>query len=121
MRDRTMILFALLFLAVAVGTGVNKSLEACNRMIGKPMAPGIGEIYDQRAPQVISRVDVLTRYGRQRGEEIVHSYPAAVSVMEKATLRAGTEIKAGVMYWQQRVEKTLKKIRNYINAKKIKI
>jgi len=45
MKDRTIILFALLFLFLTISTGVNKALEAANQMTGRQMAPSLKQIY----------------------------------------------------------------------------
>ncbi len=47
-----MVLVAVLFLTVTVGAGVNLSLEACNRMVGRSLAPGVKETYQRQAPAI---------------------------------------------------------------------
>jgi hypothetical protein len=50
MKDKTLIILALMFLVLTIGTGVNTSLEACNKMMGSPMAPTLTDLFDKNKP-----------------------------------------------------------------------
>ncbi|MCL5935266.1 MAG: hypothetical protein M1543_02065 [Firmicutes bacterium] len=101
MRDRTMVVLALLFLTLTIGAGVNKSLAACNRMVGKPMAPEIGEIYRRQVPFALSGVEKFARYGKNATSQITRSYPAVLRMVERSIAKAGSEIKSSISLWRQ--------------------
>lgn len=71
MKDRTMVLLAVLFLVVTVGAGVNLSLEACNRMVGRPLTPGLGQVYRRQAPVVCNAVKGYTSVVEARVKKAV--------------------------------------------------
>lgn len=75
MRDRTVVLLALLFLILTVGAGVNRSLAAGNKMLGRQMAPSAMQIYQQQAPVVLNEVKAIAEYGRDKGLEFSRLYP----------------------------------------------
>lgn len=61
MRDRTIILLALLFLVFSVGVGVDRSLAAGNKMLGRQMAPDFEQIYRKQAPLVLTGAKEITQ------------------------------------------------------------
>jgi len=56
LRDRNMIMLALLFLAFTIGSGVNIALVECNKMIGQPIAPEPSHIYQEKKPVMVDGV-----------------------------------------------------------------
>ncbi|MBU7005914.1 hypothetical protein [Phosphitispora fastidiosa] len=79
MRDRTLIMVALIFLVLTIGAGVNKSLIACGRMTGEPLAPGFNEIYREKRENVrlfCSRIvktgEVLLERAERKKNDLVH-------------------------------------------------
>ncbi|MCL4405635.1 MAG: hypothetical protein M1287_00290 [Firmicutes bacterium] len=119
MRDRTMIILALLFLTLTVGVGVNKSLAACNTLVGKPMAPGIGEMYRRQVPLAVDQLEKGTRYGKSTARMITRSYPVAVKVVERVKTRAESEIKAGLAVWRQWYRNTFNNVGSRARYEKI--
>lgn len=93
MKDRTLIVLAVLFLLLTVGTGVNTSLEAGNRFMGKPMAPDLKHAYNQQAPIVLDKVKELREAGKQRTERVYSEYPIFVKEFNQVTSRVGRQIK----------------------------
>ncbi len=53
MRDRTLIILALIFLVLTISTGVKRSLAACSRIAGQPLAPEITQIYREKSQDVM--------------------------------------------------------------------
>lgn len=60
MRDRALVVPALLFLALTIGAGVNTSLEACNKMRGQPMALSAQQIYHEKMPFLTEQVKYIS-------------------------------------------------------------
>ena len=110
MKDRNLILLGLLFLVLVVGAGVNRSLEACNKMVGSPLAPGIREIYSENAPTARERVRELAGYGQVRVKSFYGSYsPRLVQFTEVTGLKVGagakkilTTVRNGAAEWSRR-------------------
>lgn len=90
MRDRTLILLGLTFLVLAIGIGVNRSLEAGSKMVGTPLAPGIYEIYDKQAPVAREKVETLSGYGKRQAQSLYQAYsPQVMRYAEEARLKIG--------------------------------
>jgi len=94
MRDRTLVMLALLFLTLTVGAGVNRSLEACNGIIGKPMAPGIKEVYRRQMRPVLTHTRILTEDGIGRGKSVLtHHYRFMMEDLERVKTGIGFEVR----------------------------
>lgn len=79
LRDRTLIMLALIFLVLTIGAGVNRSLVACGRMTGQPLAPGISEIYRENketfmlfCSQIAETGEVLLERAERKKNDLVH-------------------------------------------------
>ncbi|WP_418790705.1 hypothetical protein [Phosphitispora sp. TUW77] len=66
MRDRKIILPALIFLILIVGAGVNKSFVACSRMTGQPLAPGFNEMYRDLEQAADKKINSFNKYSFSR-------------------------------------------------------
>ena len=82
MRDRTLIILALVFLIFIVGAGVNRSLEACSKMVGQPLAPGISNIYIE--PEVF-----FDHCKKKMAELKIKAYDRAGFLLDEAVEAAG--------------------------------
>lgn len=88
MKDRMLVIFAVLFLIFSIGGGVNLSLEAGNRMMGRPMAPGLKEIYQTRFPVLLGQVQTMAEYGERKRQLIIgENYPALMLKVDRAKTR----------------------------------
>ncbi|MFA5880903.1 MAG: hypothetical protein WC834_01810 [Eubacteriales bacterium] len=108
MRDRTLVMLALLFLTLTVAAGVNKSLEAYNGMLGRPVAAGLKETYYLQKPRVLDGAKTLAEYGRNTGEAIFLRNYGVIS-REAGRLKAeiGPEVKAKLVSWHERLRQIL--------------
>lgn len=100
MRDRTIILLALLFLISTVGIGVNKSLAAGNKMLGQQMAPTVDEIYKQQGTPVLSAAKGIAVYGKAKGQAIAEQYPVLVRHAKALTVRLTKRISTVISDWR---------------------
>ena len=71
MRDRTLVMLALVFLVLTTAAGVNKSLEAYNGMLGRPVAAGLKETYDLQKPRVLNEAKTLAEHGKITGKAVL--------------------------------------------------
>ncbi|PKM83049.1 MAG: hypothetical protein CVU89_02670 [Firmicutes bacterium HGW-Firmicutes-14] len=111
MNDRTMVLLALIFLSLTIGAGVNRSLEACNRMVGEELCPGIGDLCREKLflaagrvmevgiPAVADRVDrVKSIVSREINGRDIYSAAGEIAGGIKRTVNrilAGLDKRAG--------------------------
>lgn len=91
MKDRTLILLGIAFLVLAIGAGVNKSLEACSKVVGAPLAPGITEVYNEQVPNVRETVTKLVQYTEETRSEVS-------SVMNVLI----DKVRTGIITWTQK-------------------
>lgn len=96
-------MLALVFLVLTTAAGVNRSLEAYNRMLGRPVAAGLKETYDLQKPRVLDGAKTLTDYGRNTGKAIFLRNYGVIS-REAGQLKAsiGSEVKAKMVSWYDR-------------------
>lgn len=111
MKDRYMIVSALIFLLLIIGTGVNKSLVECNRMIGKSMAPGAEEIYRQQIPYVVAETNAVNRYMQNLSRRAAGNYPVLASIVLKARTWTENAIKHQVSRCRDVLSKVLLELR----------
>ncbi|MDT3700882.1 MAG: hypothetical protein RO469_15845 [Thermincola sp.] len=100
MRDRTIILLALLFLISTVGIGVNKSLAAGNKMLGRQMAPTVDEIYKQQGAPLLSAAKDIAAYSKAKGLAIAEQYPVLVRQAKALTVRLTKQISTLITDWR---------------------
>lgn len=103
MRDRTIILLALLFLISSVGVGVNKTLAAGNKMLGQQMAPTVDEIYNQQGAPVLSAAKDIAAYGKAKGQVIAEQYPVLVRHAKALTVRITKRISTVITDWRRKL------------------
>lgn len=107
MRDRTIILLALLFLVLSVGAGVNRSLAAGNKMLGKQMAPSADQIYQQQAPLVQREVEVLAAYGKAKGLAVRRQYPFLARELQEFQAQTKQKIMTVAVKWRDKLSDTV--------------
>ncbi len=100
MRDRTLIIMAVLFLTFSIGSGVNKTLEAGNLTMGQPMAPDLKQMYD-------SNRTVINGYLREVDEGF-----------DETKILVSGEIKSQAELWWEKFEKIWSIIKSKIQDKK---
>lgn len=59
-----MVILALVFLTLTIGSGVNKSLKEGNKMMGKEMAPEVGNIIEKYGSNTVNRIKVYGEIAR---------------------------------------------------------
>lgn len=103
-----MIMLALVFLVLTTAAGVNRSLEAYNRMLGRPVAAGLKETYYRQKPRVLSEAKTLAEYGRNTGEAALFRNYSLIS-REAGRLKAeiSPEVKAKLVSWHERLRQIL--------------
>jgi len=111
MRERTMLLLGVLFLIISIGAGVNKSLESGNKMVGRPMSPGIREVCGQ-VPMAVDRMEEYAGYARNRSEILAaRYYPVLSEKAESAKADFTVKIKAGLASWREKMLDLIEMIR----------
>ncbi len=119
MRDKTLIILALLFLTVTVGAGVNKSLEACNRVLGKPMASGIGETYHRQWPRALSLIKDTADYGKRMGITIFNQkYRIVGRQIEQVKSKIDAEVRSRILPWREKVYRLAATAKEKLGGKK---
>lgn len=104
MRDRTIVLWALLFLLLSIGAGVSQSLAAGNRMLGRQMAPSVVQFCRQQAPVVVGGIKEIAEYGRVKGLAVTRQYPALVREAQDMQAKTKHKITAIVKAWRHKWE-----------------
>jgi len=101
-------MLALVFLVLAVAAGVNKSLEAYNGMLGRPVAAGLKETYYLQKPRVLDGAKTLAEYGRNTGKATFLRNYGVIS-REAGRLKAAIapEVKAKMVSWYDRYRQIL--------------
>ena len=104
MKDRTLIVLAVLFLVFSIGSGVNKSLEAGNRTMGRPMSPELGQLYKYRVEPVSVRFKEILNFSRQKTQQVYTTeVPAAMGKFNRVKTDFYFRIKNQTEIWQNRV------------------
>lgn len=107
MRDRTLVMLALVFLTLTIGFGVNRSLASLNMMMGTQVAPGAEEVYRQNAETVLNRVGELRSKALFMSE---HMEPLKERFLSRLTTAAGT--------YREKVLDLLQMAKEWATAKK---
>jgi len=120
-RDRTLILLGLTFLVLAIGIGVDRSLEAGSKMVGTPMAPGIREIYNKQAPAAREKVETLASNGKRQVPLLFQVYSSQVMLYAeeaRSKIGAGTNefISSAREIFTDWSRKTLEEIRERLQT-----
>lgn len=119
MKDRTLIVLAVLFLIFSIGSGVNKSLEAGNRTMGKPMAPDLSQLYSRYNPVFTVRLKEVFDLSRQKTEQVYNSrLPAAMGKINRVKTDFYFRIKNQTQVWQNRFFNIYHKFKNKSQDKK---
>lgn len=116
MKDRTLIMLALVFLIFTIGSGVNKSFEAGNRMMGKDMAPGLeqvshgiqpGEAFEKLKGYIAALVG-------NSGEKINEGYVQLAAKAEKVDIKE--EKDKGVVFIKEKLSTLQEKASHLLAA-----
>lgn len=100
MKDRTLIILAVLFLTFTISSGVNRSLEVGNQIMGRPMAADLKQLYNINRPIIIGHL-----------EELNGSFNQTKSFVSK-------EIKSHTELWQEKFEKAYSILKSKLEDKK---
>lgn len=113
MKDRTLVVLAVLFLIFSIGSGVNKSLEVGNRTMGRPMAPELKQLYYQFNPGFNARVKEMWDFSRRKTQQVYNNeVPAAMGKINRVKTDFYFRIKNQSEVWQNRVFNMYTKFRN---------
>lgn len=113
MKDRTLIVLAVLFLTFSIGSGVNKSLEACNRNMGKSMAPNLKQLYGLYNPVFSARLKEVADLGRQKSQHVYNSaFPAAMGKINRVKTDFYFTIKNQTEVWKNRFSIVYSRLKN---------
>lgn len=110
MRDRTIILWALLFLVLSVGAGVDRSLTAGNKMLGRRMAPSVEQIYQQQAPLFLAEAREIAAYGKAKSLDVSRQYPVLASEVKAFNERIKQRIWVVVTHWRGKLPDIIRRM-----------
>lgn len=118
MRDRTIILWALLFLVLSVGAGVDRSLAAGNKMLGRQMAPGVEQLYQQQAPLVLGEAREIAAYGKAKTLAVSRQYPVLAREVKTLNERIQQQLAAVVSHWREKLPEIVQRVDEEITSEK---
>ncbi len=103
MRDRTLVILALLFLLVTIGFGVNRALAVCNRMMGKPVAPELSKTFHRQWPLILDRAEAVIEEGKTGAKfMLARNYRFLVQRVKQVIAGIGSGIKTRIRSRQER-------------------
>ena len=110
MRDRTIILLALLFLVLSVGAGVDRSLAAGNKILGRQMAPSVEQLYKQQVPFVLGGARGIAAYGKAKSLAVSRQYPVLAGEVKTLNERIKQHIRAFVTHWRGKLPDIVRRV-----------